>query len=184
LPHHIRRGQIRSREFWAVGVGCSTLVQVVKNNVLRHCQSRPSSGSETARGYANAIESNAAVQTSAATAIAKILGFRHVGVIDVTPDRLRRSIGPSRSIACEPIHSPEKGFLSRNKRFGRNARVPIKHFLTSRGRRMQIMADNGVASGRDALYTASNRTRDCFERRSEVKAPHNIRQKKVTRLAQ
>ena len=43
---------------------------------------------------------------------------------------------------------------------------------------MQILADNGVASGRDALYTASNRTRDGFERGSEVKAPHNIRQKK------
>jgi hypothetical protein len=43
---------------------------------------------------------------------------------------------------------------------------------------MQIMADNGVASGRNALYTASDRACDCFERRSEMKAPHNIRQKK------
>jgi hypothetical protein len=51
-------------------------------------------------------------------------------------------------------------------------------FLTSGGGRMQIMADNGVASGRNALYTASDRACDCFERRSEMKAPHNIRQKK------
>jgi hypothetical protein len=79
------------REIWAVGVDCSTLVQIVKNNALRHCQSRPSAGSKTVCGNASAIESNAAVQASVAMAMAKTFGFRQLRVMGVTPDRLREA---------------------------------------------------------------------------------------------
>jgi len=74
-----------------VGIGCSTLVQVVKNNDRRHCQSLPSAGSKTVCGNANAIESNAAVQASVAMAMAKTFGFRQLEVMGVTPDQVRRA---------------------------------------------------------------------------------------------
>jgi hypothetical protein len=72
-----------------VGIGCSTLVQVVKNNDRRHCQSLPSAGSKTVCGNANAIESNAAMQASVAMAIT--FGFRQLEVMGVTPDQVRRA---------------------------------------------------------------------------------------------
>jgi len=80
---------------------------------------------------ANAIESNAAVQASVAMAKAKAktFGFRPIGGHGRHSGSSAPSIGPRGEIACEAIHNSKEGFLCRNKRFGRNARVPIKTFF-------------------------------------------------------